>query len=116
MPSPNPFGTIAPPPGVNTYIETRSGLIPGLVPFLNNGIKMVIVIAGLYAFINVIMAGYGFMSAGGDSKQIEKAVSKLTQSLIGLLLIAGSFVLAAIFGWLLFKDPMFILRPQIYTP
>ncbi|PIU03481.1 hypothetical protein COT44_03485 [Candidatus Shapirobacteria bacterium CG08_land_8_20_14_0_20_39_18] len=114
----NPLGKINPPPGVDVYsnLSGSKGIAPGLVSFLNNGIKLVIVIAGLYAFINVIMAGYQFMSAGGDSKQVEKAVGKLTQSLIGLFLVAGSFVLAAIFGWLLFQDAGAILFPQIYTP
>lgn len=112
----NPFGTIAPPPGVDIYSSGKTGVAPGFISFANNGIKMIIVIAGLYAFLNIIMAGYGFMSAGGDSKQVEKAVGKLTQSLIGLLLIAGSFILAGIFGYLLFGNPLAILSPTIYAP
>ena len=74
------------------------------------------VIAGLYAFLNIIFAGYGFLSAGGDPKKIEMAWGKIWQSLIGLLIIGGSFILAAIFGWLLFKDPMFLVYPKIDSP
>jgi hypothetical protein len=88
----------------------------GLVNFLNNLIQFLIVIAGLYAFVNLILAGYGFMSAGGDPKNVEKAWAKIWQSLVGLLIIAGSFVLAAIFGWLLFGDASAILSPKIYGP
>lgn len=112
------FGVINPPPGIDVYsnLSGGRGIAPGFISFMNNGLKLVIVIAGLYAFINVILAGFQFMSAGGDSKQVEKAVSKLTQSLIGLLLVAGSFVLAAIFGYLLFGKAGAILFPEIYTP
>lgn len=113
------IGKIEPPPGVKEYINIpgcTACAIPGLLQFLNNIIKLLIVIAGLYAFINLILAGYQFMSAGGEPKEVEKAWAKIWQSLIGLLIIAGSFLLAAIFGWLLFKDPTAILVPKIYTP
>lgn len=88
----------------------------GLVQFLNNIVKFLIVVAGLYALLNLILAGYSFMSAGGDPKAIEKAWAKIWQSLVGLLIIAGSFVLAAIFGWLIFGDATAILRPKVYGP
>jgi len=51
-----------------------------------------------------------------DPKKIGEASSRIWQSLIGLLLVAGSFVLAAIFGWLIFGDALAILRPEIYGP
>lgn len=110
------FGDITPPPGVKKYIDIGEGEIPGLLIFLNNLVKFMIVIAGLYAFINIILAGYGFMSAGNDPKKIEAASSKIWQSLVGLLIIAGAFVLAAIFGQILFGDPRAILEPKIYVP
>lgn len=108
------IGKVTPPPGVADY----GGLIEkqGLIKFANNLIKLIIVIAGLYAFFNLIIAGYGFMSAGGDPKKVEEAWAKIWQSLIGLLIIAGSFVLAAIFGWMLFGDPGAILQPKITGP
>lgn len=113
------IGKVTPPPGVSKWIEkfpAPGGKVAGLVPFLNAIIKLLIVLAGLYAFLNLIIAGYGFMSAGGDPKAVEKAWAKIWQSLVGLLIIAGSFLLAAIFGWLLFKDPSAILIPRIYGP
>ncbi len=104
-----------------TPLAKYGGLLPeggqgGLIYFFNNVIKFLIVVAGLYAFLNLILAGYGFMSAGGDPKAVEKAWAKIWQSLVGLLIIAGSFLLAAIFGWLLFGDPSAILNPRIYGP
>jgi hypothetical protein len=36
--------------------------------------------------------------------------------LLGLLFVAGSLVLAAIFGQLVFGDPRVILQPTIYGP
>jgi len=109
-------GQVTPPPGISKWTTTGGGAIPGLTPFLSTLIKLVTVIAGLYALLNLILAGYQFISAGGDPKSIEKAWAKIWQSLLGLLIIAGSFLLAAIFGWLLFGDPSAIISPQIYLP
>lgn len=88
----------------------------GLVILTNNIIKFVIVIAGLYTFWNLVMAGYGFMSAGEDAKAIGKAWAKIWQSLIGLLVVAGSFVLAGIFGWLIFGDSNALIQLQLFGP
>ena len=106
------FGQVTPPPGVSAIGPD----ISGLATLLNVVVKTLIVIAGLYSFINIILAGYQFLSAGGDSKAVQNAWAKLWQTLIGLLFVAGSFVLAAIFGQLIFKDPTALLQLKIFTP
>lgn len=88
----------------------------GLILFLTNILRLVFVVAGLFAFINLILAGFQYMSAGGDSKAVEKAWDKIWQSFLGLILIVGSFALAALFGYLLFGDAGFILNPKFYGP
>jgi hypothetical protein len=104
-------GTVTNP--LSPYKSVAGG---GLVLFLTNILRLVFVAAGLFAFINLILAGFQFMSAGGDSKAIEKAMAKIWQSLVGLVLVVGSFALAALFGYLLFGDAGFILNPKIYGP
>ena len=107
----NPFKKL----GVDVYGQDV-GPNFGLILFLNNVLKLVIVLAGVFAFLNVIIAGYQFMTAMGDPKGITSAWNKIWQSLIGLVLVVGSFVLAAIFGWLLFGDATAILQPKIFGP
>lgn len=93
----------------------KDGKLVGPVILMNSVLKIVFIIAGLWAFINFIIAGYGFMSAGGESKNISKAWDRIWQSFIGLLFIVGSFLLAAIAGVLLFHDPTAILQPTLGT-
>lgn len=88
----------------------------GIVTLSNSLLKLAIVGAGMYALWNFISAGYGFMSAGDDAKAITKAFAKFWQSLVGLLFVAGAFVLAAIFGYLIFGDATAIISPTIYGP
>lgn len=107
----NPFKQLS--PGSDLANSTCGS---GLILLGNNLLKTAIVVAGLYALWNFIAAGYGFMSAGDDSKAVGKAFSKFTQSLLGLLFVAGSFVLAAIFGFLILGDATAFISPVIYGP
>lgn len=81
--------------------------------FLNSFLKLVFIAAGLWGFINLILAGYQFMTAGGDAKKVGEAWARIWQSLVGLLIIVSSFLIAAIMGILLFKDPSAILQPKL---
>ena len=107
------FGIVSPPPGVSKYGDISES---GLINFANNLFKLLIAGGGLYAFINIILAGFTFMSAAGDAKKIEQSVAKIWQSVLGLGLMAGSFVGAAVIGWIIFGDATAILSPKIYGP
>lgn len=112
------FGTINPPPGVVNWAGESSGeaVAPGLILFVRAIVRILIVIAGLYATLNIILAGYGFLSASDDPKKIQAAWAKIWQSIVGLLVVAASFILAAIIGYLLFGNPMALIYPQITGP
>ena len=108
-----PFGEIKLPTEITGKYGTGGVEGGALGKFLNIIILTLIVGAGVYALINLIMAGYAFMSAGDDPKKVAGAWSKIWQTLLGLAFAAGAFVLAAIFGQLIFGDPSFILSPKI---
>jgi hypothetical protein len=108
-------GTVKNPlPKAYQGVTTAQG--GGLILFLTNILRFVFVAAGIFAFINLILAGFQFMGAGGDPKAVEKAWGKIWQSLLGLIIVVGSFALAALLGYLLFGKADFILSPQIYGP
>lgn len=88
----------------------------GLIAFISNIIKFVTIAAGLFAFINLIIAGFTYISAGSDSKKTGEAWSRIYMSLIGLVIIVSSYALAAIIGLVLFGSATAILQPQIYGP
>ncbi len=100
----------------NPLAGSYGGFTEGFTPFLSNILRLVFMVAGIYAFVNLILAGFGYMSAGGDAKAMQKALDKIWQTFLGLAIIAGSFVLAALMGQILFNNPMYILNPMIYGP
>ena len=108
----SPLGKVSPPPSVQKFGGVEQG---GIGNFLNLIVQALIVGAGVYALFNLVLAGYAFMSAGDDPKKVAGAWAKITQTIIGLAFAAGAFVLAAIFGQLIFGDPTFILNPTIPT-
>lgn len=107
------FGQVEPPPGVK---EFSSGSLQGLPLFINTILKLLIVGAGIYATINLVIAGFSFMSAGDDPKKVTGAWQKIWQTFLGLAFAAGAFVLAAIFGQLIFGDPNALLQLKIFGP
>lgn len=107
------FGKITAPSPLAKFGDVEAG---GIGKFLNVIFKTIVVVAGIYALFNLLTAGYSFMGAGEDPKKVAAAWRKIWQSLLGLAFTAGAFVLAAIFGQLIFGDPGFILNPKIPTP
>lgn len=109
----NIFGKVSPPPGVSQY---QGGKLEGLPLFINNILKILIIGAGIFSVFNLVLAGYAFLSAGDDPKKVTAAWSKIWQTLLGLAFAAGAFVLAALFGKIIFNDPSALLQIKIFTP
>jgi len=105
------IGTVTTPlPGKYSSVAGGFGL------FLTNVIKLVFIAGGLFALINFLLAGWQFINAGGDEKKITDAWNKITNSLIGLVVMAVSFIIISIISWLIFGKADWILNPEITGP
>lgn len=105
------FGTID-PPLQNGYFQAGSQG-QGLFLFLSNLLKLAGTIGGIYMIIQLILAGYGYITASGDPKKAEMAATKIWQSAVGLLIIASAFIIAGLVGRF---TGINILHPEIYGP
>ena len=105
------FGTISPPPVIAAY-----GPSGGLIIFMSNLIRLIVIVAGLFSLYNMISAGFQYITSAGDPKATEKTMNVLTMSLLGLILMIAAPAIAAIVGYVLFKDPTFILKPRLTAP
>jgi hypothetical protein len=112
------FGKITNP--LNTLNSSGYGDLNGtgggLTAFLSNIIKFITIIAGLFALFNLVSAGIGYISSGGDPKGIEDAKNRIFMSLIGLVIIVAAFSITAIISKLLFGEYWILINPQIYGP
>ncbi len=105
------FGQVSPPPGVAKFGGGDSG--GGLIIFISNLIKVAAIAAGIFGVFNIISAGYVYITSNGNPKATEQAMNMLFMSLIGLILIIGSFTIIAIVSLILFGDASYILNPKI---
>jgi hypothetical protein len=104
------FGTIEAPVD-NAYVNLEGG--EGIFVLISDILKMAGYVAGIFFLIQMIMAGYAYISANGDPKKTEAAWAKIWQSIIGLLIVGSAFIITSVVGKILGID---ILNFQIYGP
>lgn len=86
LPQPNPLGGIKPPTGIPADVTALGGFIRAILSLLVIG-------AGVVAFVLLIVSGIQYMTAGGDPKNTQAARGRLTAALIGLVIVLASFAI-----------------------
>jgi hypothetical protein len=88
------FGGISPPAAMNVG---GADPVQGVGKLIGFGIQMFIMIAGLFLLIYLLWGAFDWIVSNGEKERITKAQSKITNALIGMLLI---FVVLTIFNLL----------------
>ena len=86
---PGPIGT--PSADIGGQLEKVVSILIGL---LSIG-------AGIWFLFQAIMAGYAYMTAGSDKEKVRQASQKLTQSVIGLVIVILAIFLINFLGYIL---------------
>jgi hypothetical protein len=73
-----------------------------LEKIISQGIGILTIIAVIFFSIQIIFAGYSFISAEGDSKKLEEARGSITNGILGLFIVIVAIglgsLLASLFG------------------
>lgn len=77
------FGTIAPPKGAPTDLGT----------FIAGGIKLFIIVAGIFLLIYLLWGAFDWITSGGEKEKISKAQSKMTNAVVGMILVIVALTL-----------------------
>jgi len=99
------FGKVQTPPGVDQYANIGA--------FLTVIIRLISIVAGVWALFNLIFAGFKYITSASDVKTVETAWQSIYMSLIGLIIIVGAFAIAGVIGGLFFGDALFIINPTL---
>lgn len=76
-------------PHAENISQTADGV--GVVAGIIGGfLRVATLIAALLLLFNLVYAGIEWISAGGDSSKIEKAKTRITQSIVGVIILAAS--------------------------
>ena len=98
-------GTISVPTGIPSQVGSLGSFITVIIRFF-------IIVAGLFSLWQFLSGGFTFITSNGDKAKITEATNKITMSLIGLVVIAASFIIIAIASRILFGSFTAILAPQ----
>lgn len=89
------FGGITPPAGMN--VGGSDTPQQGLGNIIGFGIRMFILVAGLFLIIYLLWGAFDWITSGGEKEKITKAQNKITNAVIGILLV---FVVLMVFNLL----------------
>lgn len=78
-------------PGINSLIGS-----PSLPSFVNNLYRLCIGAAALFAFVEIVWAGYLFMSNSDNISKNTKARQKIMNAIIGLVLVLSPYIVFSI--------------------
>lgn len=70
----------------------QNGTFTDLGQLIGLGVKILIGFAGLWAMIQMIMAGYMYLGSAGDPKKAEMAWWRLMYSILGLVVITAALL------------------------
>ncbi len=63
---------------------------------LSRVIDVMIAVGFLYFMFQIIFAGFGMLSSEGDKGKVEMARNRMSQSVIGLIIITSAYTLAGL--------------------
>lgn len=77
--------------------------IPNPIPSLdnlgdifNNLLSLAFFVAGVAMFFNLVIGGIAWITAGGDPKAMDSARRRITNAVIGLIIVVAAYAIALI--------------------
>jgi len=85
-----------------------SFLRTALAIFIKNALNAVYIVVGLITFIYLILGGFKYVTAAGDTKVVQEASKQITGAITGLVIIIASYAFVSVIG--------IVLGVPIFTP
>ena len=77
---------VPPTPG-EILLTQPQGVLTNLSIIIGAGISLILIVAGLIAFVYMLLGGIQWITSGGDKANVEKARNQIVQALIGLIVV-----------------------------
>lgn len=90
--------------GLEEGTITTEGVLALFSDLISTIIGFLTVIAGIWFIFLVIIAGYQWLSSGGDKAGVTAAREKLTYAITGLVVVVAAFAIVSIIGTLMGID------------
>ena len=94
-------GLVGPGP---TAPADKGALGESMAHLISVVIGLFTLVAGLWFLFQLILGGYNYMSAGGNKEKAQTASQKITQALIGLVIVVLAIFIVNLLGYILNID------------
>lgn len=114
----DPIGTIDKPQVVSNF-DTAGNIGDdqiGILFFASRMVTYITIIAGIWAFANILLAGYTYITSTGNSQVHTQVRDRLTMSVMGMMLIVTVYAIAGILGTIFFGNSLYFINPTITGP
>lgn len=104
--NPTGLGTIG-GPGLGPFGDSNfsgTGPLDALAKVISTLIGFITIVAGIYFMLQFLIGGFEWLSASGDKTRLEKAQSRLTNGVIGIVIVVAAYGIVAVIGRLLGLD------------
>lgn len=71
---------------------------PALGAFIGSIIGLLIIVGFVFAFIYLLTGGFDWITSGGDKTKLESARNKITNAIIGLIVVASVWAIMTLVG------------------
>lgn len=78
--------------------------------------QALITVGAILVIVFFLWGSIEWITSGGDSGKVQKARDRITQAIIGLVILVGSFVIIAFLGSLFFGPDFDVFRMTFPTP
>ena len=84
-------------PALNTKMGTGEGNVI-IGDFFSRAIKITMIIAVLVVFFNLVWGGFQWITSGGEKSGVEAAKHRITNAIIGLVIVASVWAIIVLIG------------------
>lgn len=115
------FGEGIKPPSdaYSTGADTQEGVLANFDLIISNLLGLFTVLGGLFFVIYFLIASLQWISAGGDTGKITEARNKMTQGVIGLIILVAAYGIIGLIGTIVgidIIDPVTQIEKIIPSP
>ncbi|MCX6726867.1 MAG: hypothetical protein NTY75_03570 [Candidatus Shapirobacteria bacterium] len=86
------------PPLIGPGIQPTANPVGVLETIISTIVGVLTIVAVIFFAIQIIFAGYSFISSEGDAKKMEEARKKLTEGVLGVFIVVIALGAAALIG------------------
>ena len=92
------FGEITPPQEIQPLINKGGQGSGGISLFLSNAVTLIYEIAALAVVLYLVWGALEWLISGGEKEKVANAQKRITNALIGFVLLAITFAILNVFG------------------